>query len=135
VLSGQRFLIVEDEPLVVLMLADALEDAGAVIVGTAASVDEALRSIDAEPIDAAILDCNLRGHPVHRVASALAGRGVPFLFVSGYGRSGIPPGFGDSPVLGKPFTQAQLLRAMGELIASEARLAGQGNGWNIALPR
>jgi CheY-like chemotaxis protein len=115
--SAQRILIVEDEPLVALVLADALEDAGATIVGTAASVDEALRCIATEPIDAAILDCNLRGRAVDDVAIALAGRGVPFLFVSGYGREGLPPGFDRAPVLGKPFTQALLLRAMEELNA------------------
>ncbi|HEX3882609.1 MAG TPA: response regulator [Stellaceae bacterium] len=115
-LSARRFLIVEDEPLVALVLTGALEDVGAEIVGTAASVDDALRLVEIEPIDAAILDCNLRGCPVHDVAAALAGRGVPFLFVSGYGRGGLPPGFADAPVLGKPFTQAQLLRAVVELI-------------------
>lgn len=123
-LSGQRFLIVEDEPLVAMLLADFLEDAGAAIVGTAASVEEALRLIDAEAIDAAILDCNLNGRAVDDVASALSARDARFLFVSGYGPDGMPPGFGDAPVLGKPFTQAQLLRAVGELIAPEASLSG-----------
>jgi two-component sensor histidine kinase len=134
-LSGQRCLIVEDEPLVALVLADALGDAGAEIVGTAASVDEALRIIESEAIDAAILDCNLRGRPVHDVAAALAARSVPLLFVSGYGREGLPPGFGDAPVLGKPFTQAKLLGAVAALIAPAASLAGRENGRHMALSR
>lgn len=132
-LTGRRCLIVEDEPLVALVLAGALEDAGADIVGTAASVDEALDLVKTEAIDAAILDCNLRGHPVHAVAAALADRGVPFLFVSGYGRDGLPPEFVDAPVLGKPFTQTQLLCAVAELIATAAALAGQENGSHRAL--
>ena len=130
-LIGQRLLIVEDEPLVALVLAGALEDAGATIVGTAASVDEALRSIETEAIDAVILDRNLRGRAVDGVVSVLTGRGIPFLFVSGYGSEGMPPQFGDAPVLGKPFTQAQLLRAVGEMIAPKA--AAAGTDW-AALP-
>ena len=122
-LSGQRFLIVEDEPLVALLLADALEDAGATIVGTAASVGEALRYIDREAIDWANLECNLNGCAIDDVAFALTGRGVPFLFVSGYGPAGIPREFCDAPILGKPFTHAKLLRAVGGLCAPEASLA------------
>ena len=122
-LPGQRLLIVEDEPLVALLLADALENAGATIVGTAASVDEAIRYVDTEVIDAAILDCNLNGRAIDDVASALTVRRIPFLFVSGYGPQGMPREFGDAPVLTKPFMQAQLLRAVGELIAPKAPLA------------
>ena len=132
---GQRCLIVEDEPLIALFLAEALEDAGAEIVGTAASVDEALRFVAIEAIDVAILDCNLRGRPVHDVAAALADRRVPLLFVSGYGREGLPPSFGDAPVLSKPFTQEQLLRAVTASIAPETSLAGRKNERHMALPR
>jgi CheY-like chemotaxis protein len=126
--AGRRFLIVEDEPLVALLLADALEDAGASIVGPAASIDEALRFVEIEALDAAILDCNLSGRTIDDVASALTCRGVPFLFVSGYGREGVPRGFRDAPVLGKPFTQEKLLCAAGELVmreASEMRESGR----------
>lgn len=119
--SGRRFLIVEDEPLVALVLTGALEDADATVVGTAASVDEALEFIAAEAIDAAILDCNLRGQSVDEVAAALTERGIPFVFVSGYGRGGLPPSFDAAPVLGKPFTQTELLRLAEELIGSNTR--------------
>jgi CheY-like chemotaxis protein len=134
-LAGQRCLIVEDEPLVALVVAGGLEDAGAEIVATAASVDEALRFVEIEEIDAAILDCNLRGRPVHEVASTLASRGVPLLFVSGYGREGLPSGFGDAPVLGKPFTQAQLVRAVAALIAPAAGPMGRESERHVALSR
>ena len=46
------------------------------------------------PIDAAVLDANLNGVSVLPVAEALAARGVPFVFATGYGDSKTPQGFG-----------------------------------------
>lgn len=63
-LTGKRFLIVEDEPLVALLQADNLTDEGAEIVASVASVKEALEAIECMHIDAALLDGNLRGRPV-----------------------------------------------------------------------
>jgi len=120
-IGGERFLIVEDEPLVALLLADALEEAGGTIVGTAAPVEEALRYIESEKIDAGLLDCNLNGRAIDEVASALSCRGVPFLFVSGYGQAGKPRDFADAPVLGKPFTHVQLMRATEALVRQGIR--------------
>ena len=80
-----------------------LTEEGAVVVGPAGSLEAAMRLIEAEPIDAALLDANLAGKPVDALAAALAARGVPFAFASGYGPSGLPEGFRDRPLLGKPF--------------------------------
>ena len=73
--------------------------------------------IEAEPIDAALLDANLAGKPVDALAAALAARGVPFAFASGYGPSGLPEGFRDRPLIGKPFGSEALVALVRGLLA------------------
>src|SRR4051794_22900016 len=85
-LSGRRVLVVEDEMIVAWLLQDMLADLGCAVVGPAARVSQALAMIDAEAIDAAVLDVNLNGQKSYPVADALAARGMPFVFSTGYGR-------------------------------------------------
>lgn len=102
-LAGARVLLVEDEPLVAMDLQFELEDAGAEVVAIARTVPEALDMARSAGLDLALLDGNLRGEPVDAVAELLASRGVPFCFVSGYGREHLPQGFRDAPLIEKPF--------------------------------
>ena len=103
-LAGKRVLIVEDEALVAFMLEDALAEFGCIPVGPCSSVATALKLIGAETFDLALLDINLNGEKVYPVAYALAERHIPFLFVSGYGNDGLPPGRSKWKVCMKPFT-------------------------------
>jgi len=116
-LGGARLLVVEDEPLVALEIEAELADAGAVVVGPVGTLEAAARLIEAEPLDAALLDANLAGKPVDALAALLAARGVPFAFASGYGPSGLPEGFRDRPLLGKPFGAEALVALVRGLLA------------------
>ena len=125
--GGKRLLVVEDEFVIALDLQNLLEAAGHEVVALAASVADALALLDggdggdgdAEPgrrpplLDGAVLDVNLRGEPATPVADALAARGVPFVFVSGYGAAGRPPGHEAAPVLAKPYSEGDLLELVG----------------------
>jgi hypothetical protein len=51
-LSGFRFLVVEDEPLLSLELVAGLEGAGAEVVGPAGTLEEALQLVETAAIDA-----------------------------------------------------------------------------------
>jgi CheY-like chemotaxis protein len=115
-LAGLRVLIVEDEAMIAVLLEDQLDELGCVPVGPATSVQDALASIEAEPIDAAVLDLNLRGARSYPVAEAMAARGLPFLFITGYGQSGLDPEFQNEPVLQKPFTSDALAHALAALV-------------------
>ena len=115
-LDGRRVLVVEDEPLVALEIEAELTDAGAVVVGPVGSLEAAARLIAAEPLDAALLDANLAGKPVDALAAELAARGVPFAFASGYGPSGLPEGFRDRPLIGKPFGAEALVALVRGLV-------------------
>jgi PAS domain S-box-containing protein len=121
-LAGTRLLIVEDEPLVALDLADGLQAAGAEIVASTGSSKEALEAIARRQLDAALLDGNLHGRPVDEIAAALTRRNVPFLFVSGYGRESLPQVFREGPLLTKPFSQQQMLDAVTQLLARNGRI-------------
>lgn len=98
-----RILIVEDEPFIALTLEDMLDELGFAVAGTVSHISEAIDLIGREAIDGALLDVNLGTQKIDPVADLLAERGCPFIFTTGYGRSGIPSSHADRPVLQKPF--------------------------------
>ena len=113
-IDGLRLLIVEDALLLALELEAGLEEAGATIVGSAADVGEAMTFVD-QPLDAAVLDANLNGASVMPVAEALAARGVPFVFATGYGDSRFNLAGFDAPVIRKPYDVTQVTAALAEV--------------------
>lgn len=116
-LSGTRVLVVEDEAAIAMLLEDMLLDFGCEIVGPVARLAAALTMAQTETFGLAILDVNLAGEPIYPVAEALATRGVPFVFSTGYGATGIKDPFRDRPVVQKPFTQNELRRMLLTAIA------------------
>jgi CheY-like chemotaxis protein len=112
VIAGCRVLIVEDESIFAMMLEALLKDLGCQVVATVARPAEALPAIEANAIDVAVLDINLDGQTSYDVAAALAARGVPFIFSTGYSKAGARPEFSDRPMLHKPFRTAELEQAL-----------------------
>jgi CheY-like chemotaxis protein len=117
--AGKRVLVVEDEPMIRLLLDDMLTDLGYSMAAEAGRLDEALAVAKQGEFDVAILDVNLNGQPITPVVDVLVERGVPFVFVSGYARRGIPEAHSQIPLLQKPFQADGLARAL----ASVARKA------------
>ena len=115
-LYGRRVLVVEDEMLVHLMMESMLADLGCESIVSAATVDQALALIDGQALDAALLDMNLNGNKTYRVADALAARGVPFAFVTGYGGFDIRESDRDRPLLRKPFVFERLFEILTGLV-------------------
>lgn len=78
-------LVVEDETLVALAVGDALEQAGYVLRGIAATEAEAHRLAGEEPPDFAVVDITLGpGNSGLNVGWALAQRGVTVLYATAY---------------------------------------------------
>lgn len=102
-LAGRRILVIEDEYFVASDLKRILRGEGAEVVGPTADVPRALALIEADGIDAAVLDVNLEGGDAYPIADALTERGVPYLFVTGYDRWAMPKKYRDAPRIGKPF--------------------------------
>ena len=97
-------LIIEDEPLIAMMLEDYIDGLGHRVAGAAESVEEALARVEAGGFDVAILDVHLRGGvPSWPVADALADRGLKFLVATG-GIEPPPERHAKAPILSKPFT-------------------------------
>jgi CheY-like chemotaxis protein len=119
-LSGRRVLVVEDESLVAMLLETILEDMGCTPVGPAGTVEEGLAmAADEEAIDAALLDVNVAGRQVFPIAVALKARGVPFVFSTGYGESGLPDEWRGHPTVQKPFTEAAIREALMQAMGVE----------------
>jgi two-component sensor histidine kinase/DNA-binding response OmpR family regulator len=107
-LPGQRIMIVEDEALVAMILEDQLEELGISIVATCASVSEAINAIEKSAPEAAILDVNLGGQLVYPVADCLIDRGIPFVFITGYGRESVDRRYSFVKILEKPVERQAL---------------------------
>ena len=83
VTGARTILIVEDEPLIAMMLEDFLESLGHIVKASCDNVADALVAVGKNGFDIAILDVNLKGENVWPVATELRQRGVPFVLASG----------------------------------------------------
>ena len=103
---GKRsILIVEDEPLIAMMLEDFLETLGHDVVGTCESVEEAMDRVMAGGFDVAIIDIQLKdGKQVWPVADRLAREGTPFILATGGHVDPPPEQHAAAPILSKPYT-------------------------------
>jgi len=108
-LKSKRILLIEDEPLVSMDMESSLTAAGCEIIGPAGTLEDAKLLVEDANYDAALVDANLAGYPVDELATALTQKNCPFAFVTGYGREALPSGFREAVMLGKPFSQDQLL--------------------------
>lgn len=120
-LVGQRVLIVEDDPLVVMLFEDTLIDIGCEIAGCATRLEVGIDKARSLPLDTAIIDLNLNGQRSFPIAEALIERGIPMVFVTGYGMKSLPAPFDRAPVLTKPFRKIDLQQALLLALGSEPR--------------
>jgi len=116
--AGLRVLLVEDEIMVALLLEDMLAELGHTVMGPVARLDKALGMAQPEAFDL-FLDVNLDGEQVYPVAEVLAARGIPFVFVTGYGREGLRPPYGDRPTLQKPFRRHDLAQLLAKVCTAK----------------
>jgi CheY-like chemotaxis protein len=119
-LPGKKILVVEDEPLVALLVTGILEDAGCIVVGPAYDVRSALTLFAREIPDAAVLDINLGGNETSApVADALEGAGIPFIYATGYGAAALRGKDRHKLRIDKPFDEKNLLRTLCACFADE----------------
>lgn len=114
-LQGSTVLVVEDDFYLADDARDALERAGAHVLGPAADIGEALQLLrDAVP-DCAVTDVNLGGQPSFDLARMMIDRGIPMLFATGYDAAAIPSEFAAIPRLQKPLDLRKLVATVAEL--------------------
>jgi CheY-like chemotaxis protein len=94
--------LVEDEAVIRMMIVEMLEELGHRVIAEAGNIRTAEPLAQTAAFDLGVLDINVAGFNISPVAEIVAARGLPFIFVSGYGPEGRPVMFTDKPVLRKP---------------------------------
>lgn len=112
-----KVLIIEDEPLIAMMIADWLEDMGHESVGPALSEQAALRAVADDTFDVALLDVHLVGKRSDQVAAALVEKGRPFILASGSNEAVDLLAFAGRPIVLKPYDFDDFSRHVADLVA------------------
>lgn len=108
----KTILLVEDDPLVAMMLEGYLDTLGYALAGPAESVEGALHLIGTASFDGAIVDVHLANGEISApVVAALKAAATPFLVTTGH-HVALDPAFGGAHLLTKPFTLASLEAAL-----------------------
>jgi DNA-binding response OmpR family regulator len=115
--EARSILIVEDEPLIAMMLEDFLDSLGHRIRNSCDSVQAALDAVEEGGFDVAILDVNLKGENVWPVATRLRALNVPFVIATGGHVDPPPPEFDNAPVIEKPYTIDRVTPAIDAALA------------------
>jgi len=111
-----RALIVEDNLIIALDAEEMLKALGAREIDVVGGVGEALRRLNNDDFDIALLDINLGNENSAPVAQRLTEIGKPFIFTTGYGEnSAILEGFPGTPVVAKPYRREDVERALAKL--------------------
>lgn len=116
-LSGLKILLVEDEFINAIFVADLLSSAGCEVVGPARNVAEATHFAEDPSLDGAILDVNLAGEAVYPVADRLVARQVPVMLTTGYEAGMLPERLRGCRRLQKPFGEQEFLDELQHLVA------------------
>ncbi|CAM4299556.1 MULTISPECIES: response regulator [Stenotrophomonas] len=112
-LQDLRVLVVENDEMSAALLQMQLVQSGALVVGLAASVAEALRLLEEAAPDVALLDYRLAHNETSEpVAAALAARGVPFVLATGMAAEQLPVAMQSGVLLIKPYLSAELSKAL-----------------------
>ncbi len=120
--AGETILVVEDEEAVLAAVARILRRSGYEVLP--APPERAIGEVEArrQPIDLLLTDLVMPRMSGAELAEKLASRqpGLRVLFMSGYSDDGVVGrdlASGEHPLLTKPFTPAQLLDAVGRVLA------------------
>ena len=123
-IRGRGILLVEDEPLVAMMMAQMIRDLGGDVIGPFGTLAEA-SGAKLDAVDAALLDVNVAGELVYPLAERLVSRHTPIVFLTGYDANSVDERFGGSHVLTKPIDERELATVLANLFESEPPLAVQ----------
>jgi CheY-like chemotaxis protein len=116
-MASARVLVLDDEPLIAMLLDDWLEELGYEPVGPANTVAQAIPLVETDRPDAAILDVSLHKTDCYPVADALKARSIPFVFGTGRAEQSIALRHAGRPILTKPYDLNALKSVMGKLLS------------------
>lgn len=112
-----KILIVEDDALIALALAEHVEELGYQVIGPAATIEAASLAIAKEEPDAALLDANVGGASTVHLGAELTARGKKVAFCTGYEAiKDLPASLANAPILTKPILDDDLKAALENLV-------------------
>ena len=117
--AGCSVILVEDEVMIRMMVADMFDELGHIVAAEAGEFGEAVKLAQSSDFDLAILDFIVNGMVITPVAELITARNRPFIFATGYGSSGLPQEYRDRPALQKPFQ----LETLAQVITSTLKSA------------
>jgi CheY-like chemotaxis protein len=129
-LGRPRALVLEDEAVVAIEIAQVLTNAGFEVVGPARTASQALKLVDEKGCDVAVLDVNLGNETSEKVALRLTERATPFITLSGYSKEQHPLLFNGARSLAKPLRPELLISELEACMAPSA----EGLHESAALP-
>ena len=109
-------LVVEDDPVVAMVMEDALQAMGLEVLVDLNLVD-ALNEVEASPFDAAMIDVGLRGENAWPVMVALQKRKIPFVVMSGSDLTALAEEFPQVRMINKPVSVEMLRQIVRDLLA------------------
>jgi len=113
-IRGRRILLVEDEPLVALMMGQMIRELGGELIGPFGVLSEA-QGAAIEAVDAAVLDVNVAGELVYPLADRLVRHNKPIVFLTGYDAKSVDERFARSSILTKPIDERELAAVLAAL--------------------
>ena len=126
-LTGRKILIVEDEAPIALNLASAVQQAGGIVIGPAASVAAAHAAMADNRLDGALLDIRLRNETSFPLADVLAVLDITFVFVSGLSSALMPYPHRERPLFDKPYEATEVIAALAGLIKATPEAEPRAN--------
>lgn len=128
-LNGLPILIVEEEHLIALDLAMAIEDLEGCPVGPVATAAEALVLLDSEAVAAAILDANPLGRDLTPLIMTLVAKSVPFVIHTDTGIADeLAAHHPDLPIILKPARSTAILAALLQRVSPDREIFNMNNG-------
>lgn len=107
--------MVEDDPVVAMVVEDALRDLKLEVLVDLTLVD-ALNELETSEFDAAVIDVGLRGESAYRLMIALREQDVSFLVISGGDLTSLAAEFPQVRMMLKPLDMKSLQRAVQDLL-------------------
>ena len=109
--------MVEDDPVVAMVVEDTLRDLGLEVIVDLTLVD-ALNEIETSEFNAVVIDVGLRGESAHPMMVALQERNVPFVVISGGDLTTLAAEFPQVRMMSKPLDMKSLQQVVQELLAT-----------------
>jgi DNA-binding response OmpR family regulator len=116
--SAPSVLVVDDEPLIAMLVADWLGELGCRVVGPAGNVADAFALIEAETLDGVLLDVTLGSGDSFALADRAGVKGLRIAFITGRNAMDLPVRFKGALVLAKPFEFEAIRTLVAKLLDS-----------------